>query len=51
VSQNINDYGRFVVIKTKCYRGGKESIKKEKIIYMLSEASRLKIGQISLVFS
>jgi hypothetical protein len=48
VSQNTNDRGQFVVIKTRLTTKGKKSVRKEKVIYILSEASRLKARQIGL---
>jgi hypothetical protein len=38
-----------VISKTKRLQKGKRGVKKEKIIYMLSETSHPKTGQISLV--
>jgi hypothetical protein len=48
--QNTNAYSRFVIIKTKLTTKRKKECKKEKIIYMLLEASHPKAGQIGLAF-
>jgi hypothetical protein len=50
MSQNANDRGWFVVIKTKLTTKRKRECKKKEIIYILSKASCLKAGQISLAF-
>jgi hypothetical protein len=50
MSQNINDQGRFVKIKTRLTQKGKRSVREGEIIYMLPEASRPKAGQIGLAF-